>query len=202
MDQLLAKSVAQQEIDAKKGNCVLTFNKTNGAFIAAAWNVDVETMGGTDYLQHVQVASFDSNVEEVVGYYPDFKIVSIEELGGSPILESDVDKGAAEKVTKEYPVAKQVNIISNALLEVARALNLPEKNEAGELTAIGKLGDMRTYIEEVLGDNERRKQFYRENPNIRYVSAEDEARTQAEVLEGGIHELLGARKIEGGTVFS
>jgi hypothetical protein len=168
---------------------LLMFNKVNGAFIAAINYNDPATLGGHDHIEYVE-DQFDMLNDKVVGKYPDY-IVQNKNEGPQPYYEQQADTAMATKITKKYPVVEQVNVVGRALTILAEkaGVELPE------------LQEMLSYINLCKEVNASTKEFYRDSPDFIYISNEELADRENEKYEGGLHEALGPREINGGRVF-
>lgn len=171
-----------------KQRALAQFNKITGAFITVMTWIEPETLNHEFY--EYREVEIDFEKEYIKGNLRDFTVARNDER--PPVIsEQTLDLSAQERITKEYPVVEQVNIIAKAVQALNRHLGV--ENE--------ELEEMIDYISEVLRNNKVRKEFYRDNPDYEYVSYEYLAKQQSEQLEGGLHEALGGRPITGGSVF-
>lgn len=179
---------------------LLQFNKISGALTAVLGWVDPQTLNN-DYYVYVDVENFDYNEQEVVGNYPDYKIRS-KAAAGAVLYERQLDLAAQQKITKAYPVINQVNNIGNAINELGRVVRgLLKKPDPALEAALEKLDEMTDYITEVKDANNERKAYYATAEGYTYITIAQEEQAMADQLEGGLHEVYGAKSITGGTVF-
>jgi len=170
---------------------ILQFNRTSGAFIVAlhAEGIDISTLGAQDLFVYVE-DEWDFSSSEVVGNYPDYKVVNKDELPAK-VYERNLDALARDKITKRYPVIQQVNVLGRAIMALSKEMGV-EQDELEELL---------DYILEVKKGNQARKEFYAASPDYEYISTEQEDNQQSARLDGGVHELYGPRPTSGGRVF-
>jgi hypothetical protein len=185
MDLAIAKEFVLPE---DRIPAILQFNTITGAFVTALTG-DIETLGGKDFFTYVE-ADWNFTHDTVIGNYPDYHVVDTRQLP-TKIYESSLDMIARDKITKEYPVIQQVNILGRAITKLSEALGI-EQEEMTELLS---------YIAQVKQTNAVTKQEYQESPDYDYISIEQEAADYEATLEGGVHELYGARAATGGRVF-
>lgn len=186
MDASLAEAYALPE---GKSKVLLQFNKITGALVGVLSWVEPETLN-QDFFDYETIEEYDFENDEVVGNYPDYKVVDRRTLP-SVMYEESLDAIARDKITKKYPVIQQVNILGRAILKLSEALGI-EQDE---------LIEMRDYIEEVKRVNAVQKAFYQESPDYEYISYEESEARQADQMEGGLHEAYGPRTATGGSVF-
>lgn len=179
---------------------LLQFNKISGALTAVLGWVDPQTLNN-DYYVYVDVESFDYNEQEVVGNYPDYEIRN-KSAAGAVLYERQLDLAAQQKITKAYPVINQVNNVGNAITELGRVVRgMLKKPDPALEAALEKLEEMNLYITEVKDANNERKAYYATAEGYTYVTIAQEEQSMADQLEGGLHEVYGAKSITGGTVF-
>lgn len=182
-----------------KSRVLLQFNKLSGAFTTAISYVDPATLNNDHYV-YVE-AEYDFENDLVEGKYPDFKIIHRFEAKPK-ILERELEEALRQKITKRYPVIKQVNTLSHAITAVAevvqRQLAEPDEKLA---EAVEALLEMRDYIAEVRQAHDNRVAFYQQTDEVEFISNEDLDKVFEEQLEGGLHEVYGPREIKGGSVF-
>lgn len=167
---------------------IIQFNSITGAYITTLTG-DIATLGAKDLFTYVEV-EWDFTNDIVIGNYPDFHVVD-SRLLPTKIYESALDSVARDKITKEYPVIQQVNILGRAILKVSEALGIDQE----ELT------ELFSYVDQVKQTNSVTKAAYQDSPDYDYISLEQEAADYDATLEGGVHELYGARPSAGGRLF-
>jgi hypothetical protein len=166
------------------------FNKANGIFLAAISYSDPATLGGHDQIEFVE-DQYDFMNDVVVGKYPDY-IVKNKSEGPQPFYESQADAVMSAKITKQYPVVEQVNVLGRAIDLLADKVGLE----------LAELKEMLSYIALCKEVNATSKEFYRDSPDFIYISNEELAEQENAKYEGGLHEAFGPRTITGGRVFS
>lgn len=186
-------------IPTGKARALLQFNKITGAFVSALSYVDPLTLNNEYF--HYADQEFDFHNDAVVGEYPDYKVV--DKLTLKPtIYEAQMDLMVQDKITKVYPVIKQVNVIAHAVNALAQAVvRLQPDADPELLDAMHQLNEMRDYINEIKQTNDLRKEFYATSSDFDYQTIEDLEQVFERQLEGGLHEAYGARQIKGGSVF-
>lgn len=170
--------------------CSLFFNKLNGMFLHASSLVNLDEVNNQEYTTIIN-ADFDLMNDVVIGEYPNHVIMDRSEVKPT-YYEAQADTAMATKITKQYPVVEQVNILGRAIVALAEkgGIDLPE------------LTEMLEYIKLCRGINANTKEFHRDSPDFIYVSNEELAEIDAARTEGGLHELYGPRSITGGRVFA
>jgi hypothetical protein len=181
--------VAEQfAVPTGKTKALAQFNKITGALVGILVWTDPETLNN-DYFVYKEI-EIDFETEMVVGKADDFEVVAIASLP-QVIYEEQLDLAAQQKITKEYTVVRQINVLGRAIVALSEKAGVEQE----------ELLEMLDYIAEVKRENTLRKEFYRTSPDFIYKSAEDVAREEEERLEGGLHEAYGGRPIVGGSVF-
>ena len=177
----MAAELVLQGREVGKTRWIVQFNKDSGAYITThLWheNHALETV----YSKYLEV-EFDPSTHTVMGDYDDFQVVLIQD---KPVVirEQDLDSVAAEKVTTEFSVGKQLNTLAATLRGVAKELGLE----------VPELEEMSDQIAEVLRKNDLRKQSYANSPEITYLTKSDIIEQTSKQMEGGRHEAIGARE--------
>lgn len=180
------------DVISKNGRvpCSLFFNKLNGMFLHASTLVDINEINNQEYVTVIE-ADFDLMNDIVVGNYPDYTIQDRSEAKQT-FYEGQADAAMSTKITKQYPVVEQVNILGRAIVALAAKAGV----ELDELT------EMLEYIKLCKSINASTKEFYSGSPDFIYISNAELAETEAARTEGGLHELYGPRSITGGRVFN
>ena len=216
MEQAIA---AQFGVPVGKTKVALQFNKVNGALSMVVPSLDVSTLN-QEYFTYAEteldfenevVVSKKDNTQPATA--DDWVVVAKDSLPKT-MYEDEMDSLARDKITKEYPVVQQVNLVGKALVALDNNMQLLTEhiNALGAELGVdlkplllepvsGALTEMYNYIDEVKQANTLRKEYYQESDAHVYISsAEKQARLDA-ILEGGIHEAFGARPSQGGRVF-
>uniref|UniRef100_A0AB39CCV5 Uncharacterized protein n=1 Tax=Pseudomonas phage RVTF4 TaxID=3236931 RepID=A0AB39CCV5_9VIRU len=184
--QEIMKAIGEVPVET---NAVLAFNRIGGAFFFSVANVKIEDLSGEEHLVYVE-ANFNATTQEVIGNYPDHQIVNKSDLP-EKIYESELDKQMAQKITKVYPLAEQVNILGRAIQVLAKEHNI----------VLEELEEMLDYIQLARETNREQKVSYAADPGYQYISNDELERKNEELYAGGLHEVLGPREITGGRVF-
>lgn len=185
MDARLAGMIKQPE---GKTRVLIQFNKISRALTGILIWTNPSTLN-QDYFIYVE-AMFDFDKEVVVGDADDFEIVS-KDSQPSVIYESSLDVAVQTRITKVYPIVKQINVFARAIMKLSEAAGIDQS----------ELHEMLDYIDEVKRENQVRKEFYMRSPDFKFVSNEDVEKQYEEQMEGGLHEAYGGRIHEGGRVF-
>lgn len=178
--------------------CVLIFNRLSGVFIAAT-SLPISKCDTTSPTIAYIEEEFDL-VNDVVdgkldvaedGTYEKNYVVRDRNDGPTDVFESQLDNQMAYKITKKYPLAEQVNILGRSIVKLAEEakVELPE------------LEELLDYIKLVKDTNRTQKEFYRDSEHFNYITKKQAAEDEVARFEGGLHEQLGPRAIEGGSVF-
>lgn len=180
-------------------DAVLMFNKLNGMYISAI-NLAPEEYCNIDTTMYTyRIAKFDFINDVVEGqltlqedgtFSDDFKVIDKSEQK-QVVNELQLNTAAEYKITKRYPVIEQVNVLSRAISKLAEQLGV-------ELTELDEMND---YIKLCLDVNAAQKEFYRESPDVIYVTDEERIESESRRFEGGLHEAVGPRTLTGGTIF-
>lgn len=171
-----------------KVRALAQFNKISGALTGVLNWVESDVLNH-EYFVYREI-EFDFETDVVVGTVEDYEVVARDSLP-EEIRESTLNLQAQQRITKEYPVVRQINILAEAVAKIGEATGVE----------LEELHEMLDYIDEVLRENKIRKSFYESNNGFIYKSDEDLAREEAAQLEGGLHEAYGGRQIVGGSVF-
>lgn len=185
MDRRLAENFHEPKgrVDA-----LLQFNKITGELVAVLQYVDPDTLNN-DYFIYKKI-ELDFENEEVRGDINNYEIIHKNDLP-QLITEEGMDEQARDKITKIYPVVRQVNIISQAILRLSEKVGVEQE----------ELQEMLDYINEVKHANRLRKEFYKNSPDFEFLSYEVLEDMYARQMEGGLHEEYGPRPAVGGRVF-
>ncbi|BEG72404.1 hypothetical protein [Pseudomonas phage PA1C] len=179
---------------------VLCFNRLNGKFIVATSMTIDQCDPDNPNVIYVEDNMDLFNGDRVVGdltinddgtWEKNYSILG-ENEGPRLIYEAQLDNQMAYKITQRYPVVEQVNVLGRAIVALAEKTGL-------ELT---ELSEMLDYIKLCKDTSRNHKEFYQNDPNYEYITNEQEAEDRAATFEGGLHELIGPRNIEGGRVFA
>lgn len=185
MDLAIAKEFV---LPSDRIPAILQFNAITGAFITAMTG-DLATLGSKEHFTYVE-GEWNFTHDVVIGTYPDYQVVDERTLP-TKIYEASLDMIARDKITKEYPVIQQVNILGRAIMKLSEQLGVDQE----------ELVEMFSYIDQVKQTNAVSKQEYQDSPDYDYISLEQQAVEYEATLEGGVHELYGARAATGGRVF-
>lgn len=186
------------EVQSTREKVVLVFNRINGLFLMVS-NVPYEMTDVDDphciYIQD----EMNMTEEEVKGhlkinedgsYVPEYKIVKIDD-DIPTIYEEQLDNHVAYKITERYTVVKQINILTDVIKRLAVEVGLETE----------ELDEYIEYVKLVKETNNERKQFFKETDTVTYITKEQMEEESIARFEGGLHEVLGPRTIDSGTVF-
>lgn len=178
---------------------VALFNKQNGLFISVSSYLPSDMDKIDKNLYFAREVEFDFVNDMIEGDITinadgsttdDFKVIDKSEA--KPVVyETQLNSRAEYKITQRYPVIEQVNILSRAIRTIAEKTG----------TELPELDELTDYIKLCLETNKTQKEFYRDSPDVVYVSEEEHAETESARFEGGLHEIVGPRDITGGSVF-
>lgn len=161
---------------------IVQFNKfTKVIFAVHAWHEN-PALSEDKFLY--RVVEYDQSEYALVGDYDTLEIVPRADLP-VVVVEADLDELAAGTITDVYSEGRQLNILAEAIaaLGTHAGVDLPELN------------DMIAEIKEIRERNQRRKDSYEKNPSYEYKSYETVNQELAALLEGGMHEEFGARRL-------
>ena len=150
-----------------KKEMALIFNKDSGEMLATIdYNQDMNIK--SDYTVF-KIVSIDTLTEVYVGDYENGSIRNIDDVNAElankvVIFEENVNNMAGTKITKEYPLEKQLNIISNALVSLCK------KDESINSEELEK---MTRYINHTITNNKRIKSVYEQSENHILVKKND-----------------------------
>lgn len=181
-----------------KVKVLLMFNRTSEVFLQSVGYLpldafDAKSREHTIFVE-AEMGTYDVVVSNTPGKQPtlsDWKIVPKEEAP-QVITEDHLNSKVAYKITERYPVTEQINILARAIKKLAEKYG-QELNE---------LEEMLDYIDLVKRTNRAHKEALIESPDVIYKSREDLDAEKAHRYAGGLHELIGPRKIDQGRVFS
>lgn len=168
----------------------LQFNKTSRAFVSIIRFAHPAQRQWLDekYFEYRDV-ELDIDKETIIGNLDKFEIVQKSMLP-QEILESGLDMIAGRKIDKRFPEYRQLNIMSSLFKEILD--RMPAEQKAALPPAlIEQFEEMRDYVELVRHENRIRKESMKTNPEINYISLQDEAKRQQELFAGGAHEVHG-----------
>lgn len=190
--EYLGSEIIRASEDTERVKALGVFNKVSGAPIVIMQYVDPTTLNNDDY-SYVEVEASITN-DTIVGDIDNFEIVGRDEA--PPIVyERAMNQQATDRVTKEYPLVAQINILRDVVTFLTESLEIEGKDEH---PAIQALKDMNDYIADVLEINTARKAYYAESDAVNYMSSEDEALEFERATEGAIREQLGYRTVGSG----
>lgn len=181
------------------------FNRLNGEFITVtSIPLDESKHDERYYVAREVEYLFGPEGDTIIGklkldtagnFIDDFKVVPFDEQP-TVITEAQMNALAAEKITSRYPLAKQINVLATAIGKLGVKVGIEKTDE------FEALNEMMEYISYCLQVNKTKKEHYQNDPDVVYESDADTATRLSRSMEGGIHEVLGPRRITGGRVFS
>lgn len=180
------------------------FNKLNGTFVSVAGiplenfdydkNYFIARAVEYDFTEDGDVIEGSIIIDAKGNATDDFKVIPRTQQTPAT-YESTLNELAEEKITKRYPLANQVTLLSKAVVKLGEAAGLADTEE------FKNLSEMMDYISLCIKTNQTKKEFYKNDPNTVYYSDSEAAELDSKRFEGGIHELLGPRSIKGGRIF-
>lgn len=167
------------------------FNKVNGAYIQ--WVNWHEPHAIDENIFDIAVIeNFSPNTQQIIGEYPNFKVVNTADLP-QEVSEEFVDTMTAEEITGRFSIPNQINTISKAILAIANHL------QANNLPEIQELEEQVMTIDEILRVGNLRKEGYSEDDSFVFVTKEDRQQEYNKIFEGGLGETIGPRQIVSGS---
>jgi len=154
------------------------FNKSNGKFITIHSALPKELFNELNHEFYLyKDVEMDIETQKIKGDYKNCEVVNIAD---EPLLirEKTLNILARDKITKKYPVEKQINIIGDIIEKLAVDAGIP----CTELT------EMKSYVNEILRENKVRKSFYQNDSDYEYISLEQEMEDMLKDHEGGLME--------------
>lgn len=178
------------------------FNKLSGAYFSVT-NVPIDQSQHNTEFFEARSVFFDFTKDIIVGNlivngdgtYTDAFSVVPQVDAPEPIHERNLNMQAEQKITKKYPLVTQLNLLTKAVNRLGKEHDLLETEE------FQALNEMVSYINQCIQTNQAKKEFFANHPDVEYYSDERLAEEQLARLEGGVHEWLGPRTIDGGFVF-
>lgn len=172
-------------MDKKK--VFLQFNKTSGVFVTTISGITSDSILNKEFYNYIEV-EMDVNKQIVQGTYDDFKIIDKSKLPPR-VYESHLNKLCHEKITKEYPYVKQIDVMRTVLEELVKSSKIDGK-------IIEEFDEMNSYINEIKRRNKVIKESYKNSKGHQYISIAKQNEESEKKLEGGIHEAIGPRPID------
>lgn len=184
--------------DLTRTKTTLIFNRLNGVFISAT-DLPIDLCDANDLYCIYTEELMDLNNDEVAGsliinedgsWEKDYKVITHKEATFK-VHESQMNAIVAYKITKKYTVVDQINILARLVKKLADEANIDTS----------ELDEYVEYIRLVKDTNKAHREFYISNPNVEFITNEEQANRDASKYEGGLHEIIGPRTVGGGTVF-
>lgn len=181
------------------------FNRINGELISVT-SVPVEDSQHNPeyYIARGIMYSFGEDGDKIEGniiiepdgtFTDNFRVLAPDEQTPT-VYEAQLNAMAAEKITSKYPLTKQLNLVVACVNRLGGEHNLLETDEFKDLN------EMIEYINYCVQVNQTKKEYYANDPTVKYYSDKDLADLQSRQMEGGVHEEIGSRIINGGRVWS
>lgn len=181
------------------------FNRLNGELVSVSSSPLGESQHNEEYYIAREVMyDFGANGDKIEGNIlispngvitDNFKVLAADEQTPT-VHEAQLNAMAAQKITKKYPLTKQLNLL------VACVNRLGEEHGLLETEEFDTLNEMVEYINYCVQVNQTKKEHYANDPTVKYISDEAAAEAVSRSMEGGIHEEIGPRTITGGRVWS
>lgn len=172
-----------------KQKMLAQFNRVSGAPVSLISWVDPKALNNDDYI-YVECYGSPFN-DRIVGTVDKFEIKSEEEMDFL-VTEGYLDEAAIDRITKKYPLVRQVNNIRKLMLKLCEVIGDESLLESEEFQEMFEMDD---YIKEVLRVNKAKKQYYEETEGFEYVSNERMEQEFDATLEGGVRDAFGPREI-------
>lgn len=173
----------------EKQRMLAQFNRVSGAPVSLISWMDSTTLNNDDY---IYVECYGSPFSDrIVGTVDNFEIKSEEEMDFL-VTEGYLDEAAIDRITKKYPLVRQVNNIRKLMMKMCEFIGDESLLESEEFQEMFEMDD---YIKEVLRVNKAKKQYYEETEGFEYVSNERMEREFDATLEGGVRDAFGPREI-------
>lgn len=181
------------------------FNRLNGTLVSVSSAPFEESQHNEDYyIARPVMYNFGENGDKIEGNIlispngvikDNFKVLAADEQTPT-IFEAQLNSLAAQKITKTYPLTKQLNLL------VACVNLLGKEHDLLETEEFDALNEMIDYINYCVQVNQTKKEHYANDPTVNYVSDESAAEALSKCMEGGVHEELGPRVVTGGRIWS
>lgn len=181
------------------------FNRLNGELVSVSSSPIGESQYNEDYyIARSVMFDFGDNGDKIEGNVliskngvitDNFRVLAADEQTPT-IYEAQLNAMAAQKITKKYPLTKQLNLL------VACVNRLGAEHELLSTDEFEALNEMVEYVNYCVQVNQTKKEHYANDPTVNYVSDEAAAEALSRSMEGGIHEAIGPRTITGGRIWS
>jgi hypothetical protein len=172
-----------------KENVILFFNKVSKQF-GGMIRATEDTVLSDEYFIYKEVI-LDLEKETWEGNYDSGQVVPIDSFKDKPIITEYMLNGqCSQKIERQYPAHKQLNIMSD-LLEVLLAkaeFNNPDLKGKSEVEAFK---DMIEYIRHTRENNHRWKASYENSDSHIYSSADEIENYITNELDGGVRNVVG-----------
>ena len=195
-------TIRTANIESVKIDSTALFNKLNGIYFGIS-SIPITDKHHDENLFLARSVQFDFSRDIIVGniivnadgtYTDNFKVIDKDDQK-QQVYERNLNRQAEQKITKEYPLVDQLNLLVKAVTLLGGKHDLLETEEFTALT------EMVSYINQCIQTNQAKKEFYSTSPDVEYFSDERVSEETSARMEGGIHEVVGARPVTGGSVF-
>lgn len=177
-------------IELNRTPVTLQFNKQSKVFVSAIrFSAPEQRKWLNDKYFEYRDAMMDVDKETVVGGLDNYEIVAKSMLPAE-ITERGMDMLAGRKIDKRFPEYRQLNIMQALLKDMLDQMPVESKQRLNP-DLVELFEEMHDYVELVRKENKVRKEAYQKNPEINYVTIQDEFKRQQELFAGGAHEVHG-----------
>lgn len=165
---------------------IVVFNKFTGQYIGLTYATEEMQLAASscdDTHFKYKTVEMDPETETWEGNYDDGKVIPIASQT-TVITETELDADCQDKIFRQYRYYHQLNIVYGVLNQLIAAAGLDE-------ASLAEYRAMRTYIADIVANNDRYKEAYALQPGYEYRDKIREREVLNAQLEGGLHEVLG-----------
>jgi len=168
----------------------LIFNKITGAYLGSVSyngsdpNKQTENLGDPEHdAMTYLLRDMDIETETWEGNMTTGSIIPLDDV--TPTMdEYTLNSSAKDKIFREYPFHKQINIMTD-LLEILLSKVEVEPDEIADFDL------MREYIKKIRENNSRYKEAYLNHTDYDYIDKEEYMRRMNDQLDGGLRDVVG-----------
>lgn len=180
--------VREVELDQER-EVFLIFNRVSGAYLhhmSVNTGDSIEDLIDTTYCKYKKVKMIPL-LQTWEGDYNKGKIINVEDKIAS-IDEYTLNSLAKNKIGRKYKPHHQLNILAKCIVKIGDKLGIDSKE-------FDELNDMLEYIEQILANNRRIKESYKNSPEYEYLTKEDINVKMSKALDGGLASVVGRPEI-------
>jgi hypothetical protein len=160
---------------------IILFNKQSGEYFGTTYSKETNQID-SEFLSFKEFEFDPTTHIWDGGDIINGKVIAISEAKPE-VKETNLNQMCEESISKEYPLYKQLNIISDVLNDIIQQNNL-----SGE--SIDRFKKIHDFIGKKRLLNARYKNAYKNNPEWDYISKEDEEELNKKILKGGLYERI------------